>query len=107
MYYLALLLHFAIIIAAYSSPFIVDWKVILLGAIVYYPISNYLKYCPLTKYQFGNTKHSFNWYYLSKVGINIKEETLNKYLMYVMPLVVIAIAMYWQIILGNEVLISL
>lgn len=106
-YYFVSLIHLFIIVAAYVSPFLLNWKIVLIGVLIYVPFSAFMKYCPLTRLQFGSTKHSFNWYYLNKVGINISEKKLDIYLRYIVPLAVFLIAVLWQVILKKGAILIL
>jgi hypothetical protein len=74
LYYISLIAHIAFIIFIIISPFVFDWKVILIGAVIFYcyrilfVILNNKYGCFLSKIQFGDDT-GFLEYYAKKLGV--------------------------------------
>ena len=90
--------HLLIILAIYSSPFWVDWKIIAVGIGVYYLQLILFKNCILTTLQFNEKERdtTFYSYYLTKLGFNINKTKLRLFLDYIMPWLILAVALPWQ-----------
>ncbi len=98
-YYFWFCLHVSIIFGAYISPFIVDWRLVTLGVIIYWVVGNRWKYCPLTKWQFGNSEHSFYWRYLNKFGIKVNDKQADLVAARLIPVILIIAAVVYQVVL--------
>jgi hypothetical protein len=101
-----IVLHVIIILLAYSAPFWLDWRLVLLGVIVNYVQILIIGGCVLSHAQFEDKGQSFHEWYLKKFGFKINRKRLNIILRWVIPFVLLGLAAVWQIILGVKVLAS-
>ena len=92
---LIIVLHTAILIAAYSSPFWLDWRIILAGVAVYYLQLLIFGWCVLSLQQFGEKKTFHEWY-LGKFGLHPDPRRLRFTLNYVVPPALVLIAIIYQ-----------
>ncbi len=91
------ILHLVIISTIVLSPFFINWKVLLLLTIANFLLFGvWLKYCPVTKWQFGNTNHGFIQHYLNKLGLNVSNKNSVILMRYVVPLTIVASAFIYQ-----------
>ncbi|OHA01156.1 MAG: hypothetical protein A3C11_03335 [Candidatus Sungbacteria bacterium RIFCSPHIGHO2_02_FULL_49_12] len=98
-YYFFLLFHVAILAAWYSSPFYLDWRIVIATVIVYYIQLYFWRGCLLTAGQFNNREEGFYEHYLRKLGFRPKRNVLNFILDFVVPAVIILIALARQLII--------
>jgi len=106
----SLLIQLILILLVWSSPFWIDWKIILGGIFIYYLQLVILKEDFFTKRNF-NTKErgemTFYSFILEKIGISINRKRLQLIADYIFPWIIFAIAYCWQIFLGNIVYLKL
>lgn len=98
-YYGILLLHILLIAAAAISPFFIDWRLVVIGAVGYMIAGEIFQYCPLTVWQFGGTKMSLYQYYLGKMGIRLTRNQTILLVRYGLPATVALCAFYFQVII--------
>lgn len=101
------IVHAAIIFLLYLSPFWLSWKVIALLIILNYLQVLIFGGCILTIKQFGDTDISFQEWLWSQLGIKINRKKFNKFLMWQLPFILIAVAILWQLLLGHSVIIKI
>jgi len=95
--------HLILILIAYSSPFLFSWKLILLGVVVLLTQFVVLKKCILTTLQFGDKKYiTFYTLYLEKLGLKFNRKKLYILMRYIMPFIVLLVALIWQILLKHK-----
>jgi hypothetical protein len=101
-------LHLLTIILIWSSPFLVDWKLIALFILLYYLQLIAVGNCILTWKQFGAGKRqiTFYYYYLSKLGLKLNVDRVRFVADYLLPWIILAMALFWQQVWGNEVLLG-
>jgi len=94
-------LHLIIILAIYSSPFWLSWKIVILFVLLYYFQLWFLGNCLLTKWEFDEVKRDTTFYshYLSKLGLNFDKRKLKLFLDYFMPWAILAVALIYQLLL--------
>ena len=101
---ISLFFQFILIVLAWSSPFWLSWNFILVGIFVYYFQLVIFKEDFFTKRNF-NTKErgemTFYSFVLEKVGIKINRKSMQLISDYIFPWVILFIAYYWQVSLGN------
>lgn len=93
--------HLVILLAAYSSPFWLDWRIcLILGAIFYLQLMLF-KGCVLTMAQFKTKKSelSFHEWLLDQLSIKMNRRRLIFILRWA-PVVVLIWAVIWQTALG-------
>jgi len=100
------LLHLVIIFFVYISPFILDWKLILILIILYYLQLLIFGNCILTIKQFAEQKRDTTFYshVLSKLGFYPDKRTVRITVDYYIPWIILVVALIWQITLGHIVL---
>jgi len=106
----SLFTQFIVILLVFSSPFWLDWKLILVGIFVYYLQLIVLKEDILTKRNF-NTKErgemTFYSFVLEKIGFNIDRKRMQLIADYLFPWIIFAVAYHWQNILGKIIWLGL
>lgn len=102
------LLHFGLVIFVYVSPFVISWKAILFLLGIYYLQLVFVKDCVLTLLEFGEgaAHTSFHHHYLTRLGFSIQKEKLSFALDYIIPWIVLTVALFWQIKLGHSPLLN-
>lgn len=102
-------LHLMLIISAYSLPFWVNWKLILVMVVIYRLQLFVFGGCVLTileqKNKSAGEANSFHRYYLTKAGINVSHKRMMFIVDYVVPVLLLIIALVWQVWLGKKTLI--
>jgi len=93
------IVHTFFILAYWTAPFWLNWKLVLFISLIYLLISNSLKYCPLTKLQFGHTRKGFQQYYLSRLGLNLSNSQNAVFTRWITPFFISFIAVMWQLVL--------
>jgi len=75
-------IHLILIIAAWTSPLWLDWRLILIGWLLYLLQLKIFGDCILTKKQFKTRKRSvtFYYYYLKKLGFKVSVEGVRKFI---------------------------
>lgn len=99
--------HALLILAAYSSPFWLDWKLLACGIGVYWLQLLIFKHCVLSTAQFGDKETTFHEWYLAKLGFHPDHATFKRLLNLWAPLLLIALAVLIQVVLKLEPLIYL
>lgn len=94
-------IHLILIIIAYSSPFLFNWKLIALGIIILFIEYFLFEGCILTNIQFGKKQKDLTFYtiYLELLGFKFNRKKLKFFIRYIMPFIVLAISLIWQEIL--------
>ena len=97
------LLHLSLILCAYSSPFWLDWRLILFGILLYYAQNMISGGCILTKAQFGSNQEGFYYHYLKKLGLRLDQRQTNFVVDYVIPVIILSVAILCQEVFGKRV----
>lgn len=92
-------LHLVLILAIYSSPFWISWKIILLFVGLYYLQLLVFKNCVLTNIQFNESQRdtTFYSYYLGKLGLDLDKRKLRIFLDYFVPWIILLVALALQL----------
>lgn len=97
--------HLLLILIAYSSPFLFNWKIIVFGSLIliiqYYIFGG----CVLNKVQFDDANEVFLYPYITMIGLRISRYFFRIFIRYILPLILISLAVIWQVILGIKPLI--
>jgi len=96
-------LHLFIILLIYISPFLLSWKIVVLLVMLFYIQLLLCGNCILTIIQFKKNT-SFFYYYLSKLGFNVNKGKIDFILTYVMPLLILVVALIWQLFMKKSVI---
>jgi hypothetical protein len=95
---IVILLHAIIIIAAYSAPLWLDWRLVTAGVGVYWLQLIIFKHCVLSTAQFGDKETTFHEWYLAKVGVHPNHTALKRLLNIWIPLFLLLIAGLLQLV---------
>lgn len=97
------LLHYLVIAFVLTTPFWVAWYWIVIWGLVYYVVINHwIGYCPLTKWQYGDTSEGFiekNIFAIFRV-VNLvpNRQKVKRFVTYGLPLTVFLTALVWQLL---------
>lgn len=86
------LFHLVLIVAAYSSPWWVDWRIITVGAILLWAQFLLFGGCLLNKHQYGDIKQTVYERYLVRMGFRPNRQIVLVLVRFVLPLSVVVIA---------------
>jgi len=89
-------LHLIIILAAFSSPFWLDWRFVVAGYFIYLLQNLIFNRCILFVAQFWNINESFYSHYLHKIGISWERKYINFVADYILPPAIILTALIYQ-----------
>jgi len=92
-------IHLILIALVVSSPVWLDWRLILLGIIIYYIQIIVFGGCLLSQWQFKNKEERFWGYYIKKLGFTVDKKKLDIFLDYVLPGLILGIAIVVQVLL--------
>ena len=98
--------HISVILLAYSSPFWLDWRLLVLGIALYYLQIFIFGGCGLSLAQFKGEKKSFHQWYLEKLGFRPDPARLSFFLDRILPFILLGIALTYQLILGYRPFIT-
>lgn len=105
-----IILHLLIMIPSYTSPFWLDWRLIIAGLILYYLQIWIFGGCVLTYAQYGEWNETFSGrsivWLASRVGLKWGMESVKKFLN-VLPAIYIVIAIIYQVIFNMPILVKL
>lgn len=92
-------LHLVIILMIYTSPFYIPWPVILFFIFLYYIQITYVGNCVISRLEFKEKIRNTTFYshYLQKLGFPVNKDKLRMFLDYVMPWVILSIALMYQL----------
>lgn len=101
--------HLIVVLTVYLSWFLLDWRLIGLVVILYYLQLLILGNCVLTTLQFKgkNRDTTFYWYYLDKMGLKFSKTKVRLVVDFIIPPLLILIAVTYQLILNNSPVITL
>jgi len=100
-------LHLLIIILLWVSPFLFNWRLIILGIFLYYLQLMIFGNCILTKMEFKQKKREITMYsfVLEKLGFNVNRGKIVLLADYVFPWVILLISLVYQVVLNHGALI--
>ena len=102
------LLHFSLILLFWLLPFLFNWKLVIVGCIIYYINTKIEKLCILTKVQLNTNdeEESVYHYYLEKYfKLNIDKKKVKFFVRWILPVCIFLFSLFWQLILGVKPLI--
>ncbi|MFA6963504.1 MAG: hypothetical protein WC227_02200 [Patescibacteria group bacterium] len=103
-----IILHLFVMTLAYTSPFWLDWRLIIVGLLLYYLQIWIFGGCILTYAQHGRWDETFSGqsivWLASKFGMKFRMKAVKKFLS-VLPPIFIAIAIVYQILFHGSVLV--
>jgi hypothetical protein len=90
-------LHLVLILAAFSSPFWLDWRIILAAVILLHVQWQVLGGCYLTQLEVGKeSEATFYSHYLAKVFTHVDTQKVKFVTQTVLPVVVLGVAIIIQ-----------
>lgn len=99
---MVIILHLLIVIFFWASWLLLDYKIVILGAVLFFLQILIFGDCVLTARQYkGNKSHSFYAYLFRKLGFKVTDKTMNFVAIYIFPFVIVALALIWQLLLKN------
>ncbi len=99
-------IHLILVLFAYLSPFLFNWKLIILGIIILFIQYSLIGGCILNKIQFDNTRDVvFLYPYLKMLGLNLDAYKFKIFIRYCLPFILLLIAIIWQVLLNKTPLI--
>jgi hypothetical protein len=100
--------HIIISLLFASTPFWLDWKLVIVGFVLLHIQWFILGGCFLTFLETGRDRSmSFEYYYLSKIWPGLNKKILKNISLYVTPTVILALALLLQIYLGLNPLVKI
>jgi hypothetical protein len=88
--------HSVFVIASYTSPLWLEWKLVVAGVLAYWLQLVIFKHCVLSTAQFGDKETTFHEWYLAKIGISFNRRTMRRVLNIWIPILLICIAYILQ-----------
>ena len=104
---IVIVLHIIVILLAYSAPFWLDWRLVALGVIVNYIQILIIGGCVLSHVQFEDKGQTFHEWYLKKSGVKVNRKILNRVLRYIVPFVLLGLAVLIQVVFDIKVLVTI
>ncbi len=99
-------LHLVLVLFAYFSPFLFNWKIIIVATILLFIQYSLIGGCVLNKVQFDNTKDiTFLYPYLTMLGLKLNPYKFRIFIRYILPFILLFIAIIWQLVLKKSPLI--
>jgi hypothetical protein len=91
-------LHLSLILVAYLSPILFNWRLILFVVFLYYMQQLIFNGCILTHSQFGKEQNmTFYYPYLKLIGFNPNKRNLKILMSWFMPMIILYLALFIQI----------
>jgi len=107
---LIIIFHIIIMVFAYSSPFWLDYRLIMVGLLLYYLQILVFGGCILTFAQFGRWDETFTGrgiiFLGDKIGLKFTKGSVKRFLN-ILPALFIVIALLYQVILKIDVLVKI
>jgi hypothetical protein len=101
-------IHLLLIIAVWTSPFWVDWRIMLVVIVLLNLQFLILGGCYLTFLETGKDRDmTFYYYYLSKFFPHLNKKKTKIFIRYILPFLLLGIALIYQIGFDGNVFISL
>jgi len=99
-------IHLILIILAYLSPFLFNFKIMVFLVFLYYLQIIIFNGCKLTEIQFGKQSYSTFYYpYLIKLGFKINKKFIYYLMRWIMPLIVLLISLILNLLNYNPLIV--
>lgn len=100
--------HSVLEILELFSFLLIDWQILLSILILLQIQYSVIGGCIMAKMEFGGAKkYTFNWYYLVKIFPNLDPWKTTLVFRYILPLLVLILAIYLQVFTGYSPLLNL
>ena len=92
-------IHLFLILLVHVSWLFFSWWLIIIGAILLWIQYGLAKGCILTQAQIGKKEGRFAFiaYYIDKFNLGISKAKITFFVRHIMPLIIISLALIWQI----------
>lgn len=100
-------LHALLVLFAYTSPFWLDWRLVIAGISLYWLQLAIFSHCILSTAQFGDKETTFHEWYLGKLGIHLDHTMMKRLLNTWIPIFLTTLSITLQLLLGHSPLIHL
>jgi hypothetical protein len=105
-----IVIHIALQILAFTSWLWLDYRLVAIVAGLHLLMLEILKGCPLSQFQFktDSNKRFYEWE-LDQIGIKLTaraRRVLRLYMQYVLPLIIVVLAVLLQVVIGFRPIIS-
>jgi hypothetical protein len=101
-------LHTLLELLEWFSFLLIDWQIILALLVLLQIQYSVLGGCVLAQAELGKDKnYTFTWYYLVKIFPNLDPKRTTLVLRYIVPLLILALAIYLQVVVGYTPVLNL
>jgi hypothetical protein len=101
-------LHTTLELLEWFSFLLIDWQILLVLLVLLQIQYSVLGGCVLAQAEFGKGKnYTFTWYYLVKIFPNLDPRKTTWVLRYIVPILVLVLAIYIQVFLGYSPVLNL
>lgn len=103
-----IVLHLILVVVAYTAWLWVDYRILLVVAALHLIMLELLHGCPLSHMQFPEDKNKrFYEWWLGKLGIDVTSSVARRrririVMQYIVPVVLVLIAVGWQVLLWHQ-----
>lgn len=109
--YFIITLHAILTLAAYTAWSWLDYRIVIVLAVLHFIILEILQGCPLSHMQFsGDKEQRFYEWWLAKLGVTMSSrcrEKMRVFMRYGLPVLIIILAVMLQVVLKIRVWITL
>ena len=102
-------IHLILLIVIWTSPFWLDWKLILLGIFLVYIQELIFKSCILTIAQFNDNEEwremTMYTFIFEKIDFKVNRKRMKFIARFILPWIILLMSLIWQILLNKQVLI--
>jgi hypothetical protein len=101
-------LHTTLELLEWFSFLLIDWQILLFLLVLLQIQYSFLGGCVLAQAEFGKDKnYTFTWYYLVKIFPNLDPKRTTLVLRYIIPILILALAIYFQVVVGYSPVLNL
>jgi len=99
-------IHLILIVLVYTSPFLFNWRLMILFVFLYYLQIIIFNGCILTEKQFGKREYmTFYHYYFTKLGLKINKRFLYYLMRWIMPLIILSVSLVLRLLNYNPLIL--
>ena len=100
-------LHLFLDLLFIASPFFLPWKLILWGIVLLELQFFFFRGCLINKLHFPKSREAvFLYPYLKMLGIDVSYQSVKILMRYVVPIILLAVAILWQIVMRNTPVVN-
>lgn len=108
-----IVVHLLLVLLAYTAWIWLDWRILAIVALAHILMLEVLKGCPLSHVQFPEDKNKrFYEWWMGKLGVDVvsnakRRHSVRVFMQFGLPLLIVAAAVFLQIVLDMRPLVSL